>query len=65
MTSEKLTTFDELDRSFDREFWHSQSQAARFRAAWELVEFAWRLKGRNLDELRLQRTVESLQQRPS
>ena len=58
---EKLTTLESLDRSFDLMFWQQQSATARFGAAWELVEFAWHVKGRDATELRIQRTVESLQ----
>ncbi|BCM92203.1 hypothetical protein IAD21_04082 [Abditibacteriota bacterium] len=58
---ERKTTLSQLDRSFDIEFWQEQEASARFAAAWELVEFTWKFKGRNLDELRLQRSVESIQ----
>lgn len=54
-----------MDRSFDIEFWQSQDDAARFDAAWELVVFAHELKGRNLDELRVQRSVESIERSES
>ena len=56
---ERFTRIEDADRSFDLEFWQSQSDAARFAAAWELVVTAHRWKGRNPDELRLQRSVES------
>ena len=58
---EKLTTLEAQDRSFDIEFWQRQTSTARFAAAWEMVEFAHKLKGRDATELRLQRTIESLQ----
>ena len=58
---EKLTNLETLDRSFDLEFWQRQNATARFSAAWELVEFAHKLKGRDAAELRLNRTIESLQ----
>ena len=61
LVMEKLTSLETLDRSFDIEFWQRQNATARFSAAWELVEFAHKLKGRDATELRLQRTVESLQ----
>ena len=48
---------DESDREFDRAFWQAQSPDAIFRAAWEMVELASKLKGTNPDELRLQRSV--------
>lgn len=58
---ERLAPLETLDRSFDVEFWQRQDSTARFSAAWEMVEFAYQLKGRDATELRLQRTFESLQ----
>lgn len=37
--------------------WQALPPSARSQAAWEMVEVAWRLKGRNPDELRLQRSL--------
>jgi hypothetical protein len=53
------------DRSFDLAFWSRESDTKKFKAAWDLVVFAWQLKGRNLNELRLQRTVAVLKREPS
>lgn len=58
---EGLRHSDELDRSFDIEFWQRQDSNARFGAAWELVVFAHQRKGRDESELRIQRTIESLE----
>ncbi len=58
---ERLVKIEEQNRSFDIEFWQRHTSTARFAAAWEMVEFAHKLKGRNATELRLQRTIESLQ----
>jgi hypothetical protein len=55
---EKTGKIEEMDRSFDRQFWQSQSDVARLTAAWELVVQAHILKGGNVNELQLQRTVE-------
>ncbi len=52
---------EEMDRSFDIDFWQRQGDAAIFRAAWELVESYCRDRGMNPDELRLQRSVETFQ----
>ena len=52
---------EELDRSFDIEFWQRLGDRAIFDAAWELVEFYHRYQGRHPDELRLQRSVEHFQ----
>jgi hypothetical protein len=54
----KLT---ELDRSFDLKFWQAQPASERFQAAWELVQHAWKVKGHDVRQLRLQRSVESFQ----
>lgn len=54
----KLT---DLDRSFDLKFWQAQPANERFKAAWELVIHAWRVKGNDVRQLRLQRSVESFQ----
>ena len=52
---------EEMDRSFDIEYWQRQGDVAIFRAAWELVESYWRDRGLEPDELRLQRSVETFQ----
>lgn len=62
---EKLGRLEDLDRSFDIEFWQRQDSNARFSAAWELVVFAHQHKGRDGAELRLQRAIESLERRES
>ncbi len=51
----------ELDRSFEVEFWQNQPAQARFDAAWELIVHASRVKGLDVRQLRLQRSVESFQ----
>jgi hypothetical protein len=57
----RLTSVEEQgDRSFDVEFWQRLSDEQRMQAVWDLVVFDYELKGKNLDELRLQRTVENL-----
>jgi hypothetical protein len=58
---ERFGTIDQMDRSFDIEYWQRQGDAAIFRAARELVEAYWRDRGRDPDELRLQRAVETFQ----
>ena len=44
---------EDMDRSFDIEFWQRQGDGAICRAACELVESYFRDRGMNLDELRL------------
>ena len=60
---ERLGRVEELDRSFDIEFWQKQSSTARFRATWEMIVFANSRRGKDESELRLQRNIESLQRR--
>jgi hypothetical protein len=47
----------ESGQEFDTSFWQAQSPSAIFRAAWEMVELAAQVKGQDLNELRLQRSV--------
>jgi len=58
---ERKGKLEELDRSFDLAFWQSQTAQVRFDAAWELVLHAWRVKGNDVRQLRLQRSVETFQ----
>jgi len=61
----RLTTVEEQgNRTFDIEFWQRLSDEQRIQAVWDLVVFDWELKGKDANELRLQRTVEHIQ-RPS
>ncbi|MBS1808958.1 MAG: hypothetical protein JST84_12415 [Acidobacteria bacterium] len=62
---ERFGKLQEMDRSFDIEFWQRQGDAAIFRAAWELVEFYYRDRGLNPDDLRLQRTIEHFERQAS
>ena len=59
--SERKGKLADLDRSFDLKFWQAQPATERFKAAWELVIHAWRVKGHDVRQLRLQRSVENFQ----
>jgi hypothetical protein len=61
---ERKGKLEDLDRSFDMAFWQAQSPTARFAAAWEMVVQAYRLKGKDVSKLRLQRSVEHFQRLP-
>ena len=61
---ERKGKLEDLDRSFDLAFWQAQDDTTRFAAAWELVRFAYQLKGHDERQLRLQRSVEDLQRLP-
>ena len=52
---------EDLDRSFDLKFWQEQTPQARFDAAWELVVHAAKVKGVDVRQLRLQRSIETFQ----
>lgn len=61
---ERKGKLEDLDRSFDIEFWQRQGSAAIFAAAWELVKLYHADRGKPLDGTRLQRTIESFQRLP-
>lgn len=50
---------DQGNRSFDIEFWQRLNDEQRMQAVWDLVVIDYELKGKDLNELRLQRTVEN------
>ena len=51
----------DLDRTFDLQFWQAQTSQARFDAAWEMIVYAWRMKGNDVRQLTLDRSVETFQ----
>lgn len=58
----RLSKFGERpDREFDIQFWQGLTSEARANAVWEMVVDYWTMKGKTSDELRLQRSVESVQ----
>ena len=46
-------------RSFDIRFWQSQGDRAIFEAVWEMLHDYILIRGKNANEFRFQRTVES------
>ncbi len=58
---ERRGKLEDLDRSFDLQFWQSQTPTARFDAAWELIVHAMKVKGQDVRKLRLQRSVANFQ----
>jgi hypothetical protein len=58
---ERKGRIQDLDRTFDLQFWQAQPAAARFAAAWELIVHACKVKGIDVRQLRLQRSVETFQ----
>jgi len=63
--TERKGRIEELDRSFDLKFWKAQKDSDKFAAAWELVVHSFIIKGKDVRELRLQRTVEHFQRQES
>jgi len=61
LVMERKGKLEDLDRSFDLQFWQAHSDTERFSAAWELVVMAFLVKGKDVRQLRLQRSVETFQ----
>jgi hypothetical protein len=61
--TERTGKLQDLDRFFDLAFWQTQEAKARFDATWELIVHAQRVKGKDVRQLRLQRTVEHFQKK--
>jgi hypothetical protein len=60
----RLSRFGERpDREFDIQFWQGLTSEARANAVWEMVVDHWQDAGKDPDELRLQRSVTSIQRR--
>jgi hypothetical protein len=49
----------------DLEYWQAQSDEIKFDTAWQMVIEAHAIKGEDLSESRLQRSIASLQRRES
>ena len=58
---ERHGKLEDLDRSFDLDFWQAQMPKARFDATWDLIVHYAKVKGIDVRQLRLQRSVESFQ----
>ena len=58
--TERFGKIEDMDRSFDLEFWQAQTPTARFAAAWELVVHSYIIQGKDVSELRLDRTIEHM-----
>jgi hypothetical protein len=58
---ERKGKIEELDRSFDVRFWQAQTPQARFDAAWNLIQHYAKVKGLDVRQLRLHRSVETFQ----
>ncbi len=56
---------EDMDRSFDVEFWQKLGTEAIFKAAWELAKDYHRKQGMQEDEFRLQRSISVFKPFPS
>jgi len=61
---ERKGRIEDLDRSFDLKFWQAQEPQARFAATWELIVHAFAVKGNDVRQLRLHRSIETFQRQP-
>ena len=61
LVTERWGKLEEMDRSFDIQFWQAQEPAARLAAVWELAVTAYAIKGQDVHALRLARHIESFQ----
>ena len=61
---ERFGKLEQMDRSFDIEYWQRLGPAAIFEAAWRMVVDAHVQAGGGIEDLRIRRTVESFQRRP-
>jgi hypothetical protein len=59
LIEEKYQRITDGSRSFDIRFWQSQGDRAIFEAVTEMIHDYFLIRGKNADESRLQRTIES------
>jgi len=59
--SARLIHIKDNDRSFDLEFWQQAGAEARFAAAWQMVLDMLALRGEDVHQFRLQRSVENIE----
>lgn len=58
---ERRGKLQDMDRSFDLKFWQAQSPKARTDAVWEMIVHVMKVKGHDVRQLRLQRSVTNFQ----
>jgi hypothetical protein len=57
----RLIRMKDDDRSFDLNFWQQAGAEARFAAAWQMVLDMLLIRGKNVNQFRLQRSVENIE----
>jgi hypothetical protein len=58
---ERRGKLKDMDRSFDLKFWQAQPPKVRFDAVWEMIVHYAKVKGEDVRQLRLQRSVTHFQ----
>ena len=57
----RLVKAKDMDRSFDFLFWKQVGAEGRFAAAWQMVSEVNAIKGKDIGESRLQRSVQHIE----
>ena len=60
---EKYGKLEDLDRSFDLDFWKKQSPTAKADAVKQMVVYVYKTRGIDVSKQRLDRSVESFQKK--
>ena len=63
LVMERLGRRDDSDRAFDQEFWQVAGHEARFAAMWDMIAQVARIREKNVESIRLQRSVELIRER--
>ena len=57
----RMVKASDADRSFDLEFWRKVGAEGRFAAAWQMISEVDAIRGKDIGESRLQRSVQNIQ----
>ena len=57
----RMVKATEADRSFDLVFWRKVGAEGRFAAAWQMISEVDAIRGKDIGESRLQRSVQNIQ----
>ena len=59
----KAYSFEEADE-FNIQFWKNVDPQEKFAAAWQMIQDFYKIRGQNVPELRLRRSVQNIEQAP-
>ena len=59
----RMTRRGQQEHDFDREFWQKAGHEARFAAAWEMIAETELIRGHNVNQSGLQRSVQNILRR--